>query len=62
KLIHIEAVKLFESVGIKSNIDFEHKHKVIIDQFGRYPHRNDILGRISTKEELEFLEQPNSSF
>ncbi|TDM51427.1 DUF924 family protein [Aliivibrio fischeri] len=62
KLIHIEAVKLFESVGIESNIDFEHKHKVIIDQFGRYPHRNDILGRISTKEELEFLKQPNSSF
>ena len=62
KLIHIEAVKLFESVGIENNIEFEYKHKAIIDKFGRYPHRNEILGRESTEAELEFLKQPNSGF
>ncbi|PIO89533.1 MAG: hypothetical protein COS82_09975 [Zetaproteobacteria bacterium CG06_land_8_20_14_3_00_59_53] len=38
------------------------KHKAIIDHFGRYPHRNAILGREYTSEELEFLQQPGSSF
>lgn len=37
-------------------------HKKIIDQFGRYPHRNEQLGRDSTAQELEFLKQPGSSF
>jgi uncharacterized protein (DUF924 family) len=37
-------------------------HKTIIDRFGRFPHRNAILGRESTAEELEFLKQPGSSF
>ena len=41
---------------------FELKHKVIIDRFGRYPHRNRILGRDSTPEEVEFLKTPGSSF
>lgn len=62
KLIHLEAVKLYEALGNPGNLDFEHKHKVIIDRFGRYPHRNDILGRTSTEDEIEFLKQPNSGF
>jgi uncharacterized protein (DUF924 family) len=62
QLIHVDAVNLFKSVGIQSNIDFEYKHKVIIDKFGRYPHRNQILGRQSTDEEIEFLKQENSGF
>ncbi len=37
-------------------------HKVIIDRFGRFPHRNAILGRPSTDEEIAFLKEPNSSF
>jgi len=37
-------------------------HKVIIDRFGRFPHRNEILGRTSTPDELAFLSQPGSSF
>lgn len=37
-------------------------HKVIIDRFGRFPHRNTILGRPSTDEEIAFLKEPNSSF
>ena len=43
-------------------LDYAHKHKVIIDRFGRYPHRNEILGRETTAEEAAFLTQPNSSF
>lgn len=62
KLIHIEAVKLFESLGEKGSLDFELKHKAIIDKFGRYPHRNSILNRQSTKEEIAFLKEPNSRF
>jgi uncharacterized protein (DUF924 family) len=38
------------------------KHKVIIKRFGRFPHRNEILGRKSTPEETEFLKQPGSGF
>ena len=60
--IHIEAVKLFESLGNKNNLDFEYKHKAIIDKFGRYPHRNEILGRESSKEEIAFLKQADSGF
>ena len=60
--IHEEAVKLFASNGIENNYQFELQHKVIIERFGRYPHRNTILGRESTAEELSFLQQPNSSF
>ncbi len=62
KLIHSEAVQLFEALGISSTLEFEFKHKAIIDRFGRYPHRNAIVGRDSTAEELAFLEQPDSSF
>ncbi|NEN75970.1 DUF924 domain-containing protein [Pelistega sp. NLN82] len=61
-LIHQEAVKLFQQMGDDYVLDFEYKHKVIIDRFGRYPHRNAILGRTSTPEEEAFLKEPNSSF
>lgn len=62
KLMHEYALKLFQRLGNEINLSFEKKHKIIIDRFGRYPHRNEILGRTSTAEELEFLTQPNSSF
>lgn len=42
--------------------DYAEKHFVIIERFGRFPHRNDILGRKSTPEEIEFLKEPGSSF
>lgn len=61
-LIHDEAIKLFSSPGLEGGLEFEHKHRVIIEKFGRYPHRNKSLGRTSTLEEIEFLNQPNSSF
>ena len=62
KMIHQEALKHFESLGNPINLDFEIKHKAIIDRFGRYPHRNEILGRNSSAEEIAFLQQPNSRF
>ena len=62
KEIHDIALFLFDQPGLEDNYNFEVKHKAIIDRFGRYPHRNDILGRESTAEELEFLSQPGSSF
>ena len=62
KIIHEEAITLFRQPGLENNYDFEIKHKNIIDKFGRYPHRNSVLGRESTSEEIEFLTQPNSSF
>ncbi len=57
--IHEVAVRLFPDPG---NLDYELKHKAIIDRFGRYPHRNNVLGRESTAEEIEFLKGPGSSF
>lgn len=45
-----------------STIDYAHKHLKIIQGFGRFPHRNEILSRESTAEEMEFLNQPGSRF
>jgi len=61
-LIHEQALKLFNQPGVEFNLEFEEKHKAIIDRFGRYPHRNKILGRESTAEEISFLKGPDSSF
>lgn len=60
--IHDRAVKLFDVPGMESSLDYEHRHRDIILRFGRYPHRNAILGRPSTDEEQQFLRQPGSSF
>ncbi len=60
--IHEQAVKLYSQKGLESNLDFELKHKAIIERFGRYPHRNIILDRDSSQAELDFLQQPGSSF
>lgn len=60
--IHGVAQQLYQEFAPAQNYDFELRHKAIIDRFGRYPHRNAILGRSSTPEELEFLKQPGSRF
>lgn len=62
KEMHEIAVELFNKPSMKIAYDFELKHKAIIDRFGRYPHRNETLGRESTLEEIEFLKQDGSSF
>lgn len=60
--IHERYLSLFEQLNDESTLSFEQRHKEIVDKFGRYPHRNETLGRESTAEEKEFLKQPNSSF
>jgi uncharacterized protein (DUF924 family) len=61
-LMHAQATRLFAQPGMEDNLRFELRHKEIIDRFGRYPHRNALLGRESTPEELAFLSEPGSGF
>lgn len=60
------AVTLFEQLSDDPDsaeaIDYAVRHREVILRFGRFPHRNAILGRASTPEEEEFLQQPGSSF
>ena len=57
-----KCVELFKKLGREDNLKFAIKHNEVIDRFGRFPHRNKILGRQSTAAEKEFLTQPGSSF
>lgn len=61
-LVHTQAVQLFSQPGLEDNLDFELRHQAIITRFGRFPHRNALLGRLSSAEELAFLATPGSSF
>lgn len=61
-LIHEQAITLFSKPGLEDNLEFERKHRLIIERFGRYPHRNAILGRATTAAEASFLTEPGSSF
>jgi uncharacterized protein (DUF924 family) len=61
------AVELFgvlaaEHPGFEEMLDYAHRHRGVIARFGRFPHRNAILGRASTPDEAEFLRQPGSRF
>ena len=60
--IHEIALELFSEPGPEQSLRSEIRHKAIIDRFGRYPHRNKLLGRSSSPQEIEFLNQPGSSF
>ena len=65
--VQVESVRLFarlaESDPAQAEaLDYAERHQAIVDRFGRFPHRNAILGRRSTAEEIEFLKQPGSSF
>lgn len=62
RLIHAEAAQLFRDWASADSYDFEMRHKAIIDRFGRYPHRNAVLGRTSSAAELAFLKEPGSRF
>jgi len=61
-----ESLRLFERLrgdpASTSTITYAMRHYAIVERFGRFPHRNAILGRESTAEELQFLSQPGSSF
>lgn len=56
------AVDLFKALGDDTGLDWAIKHYDIIKRFGRFPHRNAVLGRLSTPEEKAFLTQPGSAF
>jgi uncharacterized protein (DUF924 family) len=56
------SVALFTVLGQPLGLDFALRHQAIIDRFGRFPHRNAVLGRASTEEEQAFLAEPGSSF
>lgn len=56
------SLPLFEKYSNEETLKYAIAHRTIIARFGRFPHRNVILGRESTKEEIEFLKGPNSSF
>lgn len=56
------SIELFGTLESELDLDYARRHKEIIDRFGRFPHRNAVLGRISTPEEIEFIKEPGSSF
>lgn len=57
----IETIKNLDA-DLEDAYDYALRHRDVIQRFGRFPHRNDVLGRESTPEELEFLQQPGSRF
>ncbi|MEO0543897.1 MAG: DUF924 family protein [Pseudomonadota bacterium] len=59
-IVHDEAMKLYAEVGEKS-LDFEKRHRDVIERFGRYPKRNEVLGRVSTAAELEYIAATGNS-
>ena len=60
--IHEEALRVFAQPGMEQMLDYERRHQAIIDRFGRYPHRNQALGRESSPAELLFLQEPGAGF
>ncbi len=62
RLIQRESLRLFGELGREDNLRFARRHAEIIEQFGRYPHRNALLGRESSEAERAFLREPGSAF
>jgi uncharacterized protein (DUF924 family) len=64
--VQTRSLKLFRALadetGVRDPLVWAERHAVIVRRFGRYPHRNAILGRESTPEEIAFLREPGSSF
>ncbi len=60
--IQERSLPIFKQYTSEQTFDYAVKHRDIIARFGHFPHRNAILGRPSSAEEIEFLSQPNSSF
>ena len=54
-VIHEEGLKLFSEAGLESHLAYEEEHRRVIQRFGRFPHRNAILGRACTAEEHLYL-------
>lgn len=62
KEVQVRSVALYEALGLDAALDFARRHKQVIDRFGRFPHRNAILGRASTEAERAYLAEPGSGF
>lgn len=60
--IHDVAMELFSQEGLEREYTFEVRHQRVIEKFGRYPHRNKVLGRESTPKEIAFLEKNPQGF
>jgi uncharacterized protein (DUF924 family) len=60
------SVELFRGLAAEMGSDdllgYAVRHKEIVERFGRFPHRNEVLGRSTTPEEADFLREPGSSF
>ncbi len=54
------SVRLFEQAGLEANLRFAKHHQSIIKTYGRFPHRNKILNRTSTTDELNYLSSPQA--
>jgi uncharacterized protein (DUF924 family) len=66
-----ESVRRFEALLVDAGphrealagaLDYARRHRAVVARFGRFPHRNEILGRMSTADEAQFLHQPGSRF
>jgi uncharacterized protein (DUF924 family) len=56
------SVELFTKLGDAHYLDYAERHREVIREFGRFPHRNAILGRASTAAELDYLSRPGAGF
>jgi uncharacterized protein (DUF924 family) len=55
RAVQARSIELFTQLGLADNLDYARRHKDIVDRFGRFPHRNAVLGRQPTTEELQFV-------
>ena len=55
RAVQERSIALFTQLGERENLGYAHRHKEIIDRFGRFPHRNEVLGRVSTPEEAQYV-------
>jgi uncharacterized protein (DUF924 family) len=53
------SVELYERAGLENNLKYALHHRDVVQRFGRFPHRNQVLGRESTPEEIEYLKTAN---
>ena len=60
--VQARSVELFAAIGEPRTLKFARRHQEIVERYGRFPHRNEVLGRKSTEAELAFLEESESSF
>ena len=55
RAVQVRSIELFTQLGDQENLGYARRHQEIIDRFGRFPHRNDALGRESTPEERQYV-------